>query len=393
METTTGSRLRELRCWRGLALREAAELSGISYGFLGKLERDELVLNNRQVLESLAATLRVAPGEIIGEHSTVTRPETDTRAAMAAVEDVLTGWAVGEAPEQRRLTWPEIDAAVVRLDTVLRPSADYAGQAELLPGLIRELLAAATEAAYRRSALVALMGAYKSVAYLAHDLGLAGLPTFAIERMRQAADELGDPTQQAEVDWRRAHILSGSNRPRQYELAARVADTTDAMPHMRGMAHLTAALAAAAQGDGDTARTHLTEADDLAHRIDTDDEPWTLTDFGRSNVAIWRVSLGVELGEGAKVAELAKRVRLGDVPPHRRAAFWMDLGHGLLTERTTRDDGLAAFLRAERIAPQKVRSNAFAREAVSNLLRTARGGETGRELRGLAWRMGIAPAG
>lgn len=36
-----GRRLREIRAWRGLSLEAAAGLAGISYGYLGKLERGE----------------------------------------------------------------------------------------------------------------------------------------------------------------------------------------------------------------------------------------------------------------------------------------------------------------------------------------------------------------
>lgn len=43
--------------------------------------------------------------------------------------------------------------------------------------------------------------------------------------------------------------------------------------------------------------------------------------------------------------------------------FWIDVGCGLLTERKHRDQGLAALLEAEKLAPQKVRNNMFVRES------------------------------
>jgi hypothetical protein len=45
------------------------------------------------------------------------------------------------------------------------------------------------------------------------------------------------------------------------------------------------------------------------------------------------------------------------------------------------------------LAPQQVRNNVFAREAVTGLLASSRREAGGRELRGLAWRMGVAPTG
>jgi hypothetical protein len=65
----------------------------------------------------------------------------------------------------------------------------------------------------------------------------------------------------------------------------------------------------------------------------------------------------------------------------------------LVAERKTRDRGITALLRAETLAPQLTRNNVYVREAVSTLLSTARRDAGGRELRGLAWRMGIAPIG
>jgi transcriptional regulator with XRE-family HTH domain len=392
--TELGHRLRELRSWRKLSVRAMAELSGISYGYYAKIERGEKPVDSRQLLEAFASTLRVSPAELAGKPYAPANPaDSETRAALITIEDVLTGWSIGESPDRRAMPWHEITANLTRLQKVLRPRADFDGQAAMLPELIRELLAAVTEPEHRQDALLGLLDAYKTAAYLAHDLGTPGLPTLAVERMRQAAEELDDPTQRAEVMWRRAHLLSGANRTRQYELAAQVADASDVMPHMRGMANLTAALASASLGRSIDAATHLDEADAIAHRIDTDDQPWRLTDFGRTNVAIWRVAIGVELGEGARVAEVATQVRPSDVPPHRQAAFWMDYGRGLLTERASRDRGVAALLQAERIAPQKTRNNVFVRQAVAGLLGSARGDAAGRELRGLAWRLGVAPTG
>jgi hypothetical protein len=160
-----------------------------------------------------------------------------------------------------------------------------------------------------------------------------------------------------------------------------------------GMANLAAALAAAAQGDKDTAQTHLTEASALAKTLDADVSPWANLFFGRTNVGIWHVAIAVELGDGGRVREIADGLRLGGIAPVRQAAFWIDYGRGLLSERTTRERGIAALLTAEKIAPQRFRNDVFAREAVANLLQTARRDAGSRELRGLAWRMGVVRAG
>ncbi|MGH3754727.1 MAG: hypothetical protein ACRDRP_18925 [Pseudonocardiaceae bacterium] len=54
---------------------------------------------------------------------------------------------------------------------------------------------------------------------------------------------------------------------------------------------------------------------------------------------------------------------------------------------------MQVLLHAEQLAPQMIHKDLLVREAVSGLLRQARREAGGRELRGLAWRMGIAPLG
>ena len=49
-----GRRVRELRCWRGLTLREAAGLAGLSFSFWGQVERGEKPVTKRRTLEAMA---------------------------------------------------------------------------------------------------------------------------------------------------------------------------------------------------------------------------------------------------------------------------------------------------------------------------------------------------
>ncbi len=76
-----------------------------------------------------------------------------------------------------------------------------------------------------------------------------------------------------------------------------------------------------------------------------------------------------------------------------QAGFWSDVGRALVAEKKTRDKGVRVLVRAERLAPQVVRHDVFVREAVTGLLHKARRDAGGRELRGLAWRLGVAPVG
>jgi transcriptional regulator with XRE-family HTH domain len=393
-----GQRIREVRTWRGLSVAALASLAGISASYLSMIEHGQRPVTKRSLLESLAQALRVSPVELTGKpYPPTDSTSNQSHAAMAAVEDALTSWRIGEVPGTPSRPWPEIQSDLDRLNSVLSPTADYVAQGAMLPGLIRDLLTVAdnraNDAERRPPALAGLLDAYRVATYVMYYRGRSGAAMLAVERMRQAAEELGDPVSCALVAWVRASILNGPDRARRYDLAVAAADMRPSRPEVQGIANLTAALAAASRGHRDTAQTHLTEAASLAEAMDLDVSPFADLRFGRTNVGIWRVAIAVELGDGARVAEIANGLRLDTITPVRQAVFWIDYGRGLLSERKTRERGIAALLTAEKIAPQRFRNDVFAREAVAALLHTARGDAMGRELRGLAWRMGLTPIG
>ncbi|HEY0692629.1 MAG TPA: helix-turn-helix transcriptional regulator [Kribbella sp.] len=396
-----GRRVREVRKWRGMNLEATAGLAGLSAGYLSRIERGQRAVTKRSVLESLARALRVSPAELAGTpYPPSSETPTESHSAMATLADLLGGWWVGEVPDAPGRPLHEVLAELrafyaARNSSGPRAAGDYPTQVAVLSPLIRDLLAASADPKDGRQALAPLLTAYHVAGSIASRLGIPGMPSLAADRMKQVADALDDPTWTAVADWGRAHFLSGTNRDRQYDLAVIVADETPPeRPETRGMANLTAALAAAAQGRPDMAETHLAEAAALAELVEPDVSPWPsgVMQFGRTNVGIFRVTIGVELGQGARVAEFASTVRTESISRGRQASFWMEYGRGLLAERKTRDQGLSALVRAEQLAPQQVHNNVFAREAVTSLLTSARREAGGRELRGLAWRMGIAPA-
>lgn len=397
-----GRRIRELRRWRGKDQATIAGLAGMSQPELSKIERGQRPVTQRLVLEALARALRVSPLEIVPtidfEAETIS---SETTSAMAILGDLLGGWWVGEIPDAPGRPLPEVLDDLARFHAARNHSGaqtagDYPTQIATLAPLIRDLLAAAVDPALRREALPPLLTAYHVAGSISARLRIPGMPSLAADRMRQVADELGDPVWHSVSQWGRAHFLSGTNRGRQYELAVAVADQapTDRV-ETRGMANLTAALAAAAQGDGDLAEVHLDEAAAVAEQLPMDTSPWPsgVMQFGRTNVGIFKVAIGVELGQGARVAEYASSVRPDTISRGRQASFWVDYGRGLATERKTREEGARALLRAEDLAAQQVRTNVWARASITDLLGVELPTELAADVRGLAWRMGIAPTG
>ncbi|KOX12682.1 hypothetical protein ADK67_46465 [Saccharothrix sp. NRRL B-16348] len=396
-----GRRLREVRSWRRLPLTAVAGLAGITPAYLSMIERGLRPVTKRAVLEALANALQVAPTELTGSPFPPTDANgAEAHAAIREVETVLSAVDLGVDPGVKPAPWPELRDRVIHLNTVLRPEADYAAQGRVVPGLLLGLHAAYVHhPSHRRDVLVGLLHAYHAAAVLTKNLGVRGLPVVAARLAQQCAEELGEAEWLAFAVWLRGHAAGSQGRAHQLAASVRGIDRLTGAdgPNVlqaRGMLHLNAALAAASMRDGDTARTHLDEAAALAERLPDERENFAFLHFGRPNVGVWRVSLATELGEGGKVVELARHVDPAELPAKaRRAMYWTDLGRSLLTERATVDKGVQALVTAESIAPQRVRNNVFVREAVADLLRRAQRDAADRELRGLAWRMGVAPTG
>jgi hypothetical protein len=231
-------------------------------------------------------------------------------------------------------------------------------------------------------------------------LGGRGLPSLAARAVQQCAETLGDPVWLGYSSYLRGDATGWLDRAGQYRRSVAAAETLtgeldcgDALQAC-GMLHLSAALAAGAQADHDTAAMHLQEASALADRMDTEVGTWAHLWFGPTNVGIWKTSIAVERREHGQALQAAKAVHPELLPSNpRQAQFWTEVGRALVMEKKTRHKGVHVLLHAEQLAPQLIHNDLLVREVVADLLRKARRDAGGRELRGLAWRMGIAPLG
>jgi hypothetical protein len=115
----------------------------------------------------------------------------------------------------------------------------------------------------------------------------------------------------------------------------------------------------------DLAATAARRGDDLAQQHDNP----ALVGFA------WRVSIGVELAEGAKVYEdaMAAPVDIAALGSRERSSsLQFDLARVLAQEGGARDADVIRHLdTADRIAPQRIRSDPIARDLVLTLDRRA----------------------
>jgi hypothetical protein len=287
-------------------------------------------------------------------------------------------------------------AAVGEVETAQKAAAN-ATYAPLLADLIEELhVHADGTGADARTALALLVGVYRSAYLLSSNLGYVDLGLMATDRMAQAADRLNDPAWLALGGWYRAASLIGAgSRNRSLKVAERAADVAggsldraQVMP-MYGSLHLRAALAAVSNHDQTTADAHLSEAAEIASHTGENDAFGLY--FGPTNVAAWRVAIAVERGEGGRALEIIRGMDMAFLGKgRRRAHFYIDLGRGLAQARGKDVQALAAFRDAERVAPELVRAHPLVRETVAAMLQRARSAAGGRDLRGLAYRMGVS---
>jgi tetratricopeptide (TPR) repeat protein len=156
------------------------------------------------------------------------------------------------------------------------------------------------------------------------------------------------------------------------------------------MLHLSAALGSTVAADYDQANAHLQEAEKTARRRGVGSKNFARQSFGTGNVAIWRTMIAVESGEGGRAAEIAGRVDPDALPASRsrRAAWHIDIGRGMAMERRD-EDAIAAFRVARQLAPQRARANPWVREAVTDMYERARRDAVRKDLRGMAYWLGI----
>jgi hypothetical protein len=265
-----------------------------------------------------------------------------------------------------------------------------------LPGLLGELQVhvATAAGAERDEALRLLILATASTMIMLRHFGRTDLAWVAADRGRQAAALLGDPVWSAAAAFECAHARPSVNKPRALMSAARIADQLEPQisddtfsREVYGMLRLSAALACAVEGDHHGAEDHGAEAARVAEPLG--DRPDAFELFGPANVGVWRTSLAVEAGNADDaLAHAAKVEPQALASGNRRAALRMERARA----KAMLGDGAGAVTElraAERLSPAQVRNNPLVRDLVAHMLDGVRREAGGRELRGLAWRMGL----
>jgi transcriptional regulator with XRE-family HTH domain len=385
-----GVRVRRWRLKRNLSQRVLADLAGLTQGYIAQIEAGIAPLDKRSTQLALARALQVSLADLTGqpydpttlEHATATRYFPALRAALAELAFSETEVAAS-APT-------DLDAALTTVAD-LHNACRYDALVAQLPPLILALGGGREDPATGRR----LVWVTYVAAFAAKYLGHADLAMIAAQQCRQAALGLPD-----ELEWLGmaefaiVHTLPSEARSLPLKRATDAIDRLDAVAGNRragqvyGMLHLSAAMLSAVANDAARSRDHLEQAATLAARLGEGNfgQLW----FGPTNVGIWQLGILAELNEGGAAASLPP-VNVSTIgSSNRQATMYADLGRCLAQTRRHDAEARAALLKAEEIAPQRVRLSPLVRETVGSMLRRARRSAGGRELQALAARLDTA---
>jgi transcriptional regulator with XRE-family HTH domain len=388
--TPIGLNVRRARRAAGLSLQVAADRAGRSKAWLSYIENGKRPLDRREDIAALAVALEVSADTLIGE------PAPEIQAGrrpwhLNPLRSALLDASPDDPPDMRARPVAQLRELNGQADEALRWSK-WDTLLPLLPSLLGELevIAATGKGADRDEALRLLIPATATAVITLRYAGQPDLAWVAAERGRQAAALLGDPVWEAAAAYGQAHARPSANRPRALLVMPGAADALEPLAgrdrmaaEVYGMLRLSAALACAVRGDHKGADEHGAEAARVAAGLDDRPDAWEL--FGPSNAGVWRASLAVEAGNAEQALKHAAGVEPRALASgNRRAALRMEQARALAMLGKGAD-AIRALKAAERLSAEQVHNSPLIRELVGHLIYEA----PGRELRGLAWRMGV----
>jgi transcriptional regulator with XRE-family HTH domain len=376
-----------IRRRRGLSLAVVAGLAGITKTYLSMLELGQRGFNRRGLIEDLAEALGCSVADLTGQpYLAPDRAITEGREALPGISLALKDFGPDEVPD---VTPRPLDELVAWAHSANghRDQGRFSLAGRDLGTLLIELQAYALTVGGvdRDRAFTALVQSCVVAGDVATRLaGNGDLAVSATGRGYDMACRHGDPGLIGLARWIWAiRLVEFGARGRASRVltagidelgpSARLRDEDTLPAEMLGFLYLVSAQRAARDKQNDDAHAHLAEAEGIAVRIGECNG--MRMHFGPTNVAVWRLGIGIELGEGGRAYELATRRPL-DVAAlnsqERSAALYFDLARALVQDGPNRDaEAIRHLDTADRLAPTRIRNDPIARELVVTLDRRA----------------------
>lgn len=386
---SNGQRLARLRARRRWTQQRLATEAGYSLAAIRAFEQGRRSLDRPAVILAFAQALDCHPTEITGAPYMPVPTDHDGQAAVASVAAVRRALLRHGRPtrpteaEAATIDLPELRQRVDEANRY-RQAAALTKSGTVLPQLLRDLQVAAelTHGDDRRHVFSLLASAYECAMQYLYKLGHTSDATLATERVQWASEETGDPLRMLAARWYDAgefltigeHDEAGAIIDDALAELASIRSPGPEAVSLRGAFHLKASLNAARATDTKAATKHLKQAEQAAEDLGEDRNDWQMQ-FGPTNTALWAVSLPVEMGRGKEAVARAEKVKLPvGYSRERHSHFHIDRGRAHFYNGQ-REQAVAAFLEAERLAPQATRAHAGVRETVGTMIRTQKRGQ------------------
>jgi transcriptional regulator with XRE-family HTH domain/tetratricopeptide (TPR) repeat protein len=386
-----GLRIARWRDLDGMTQQQLADAVGVTREYISMIENGKRPITKRSLLIALADALGVSIADLTGQPY---EPHSQQELLIFSLASGVRT-ALDEDHDDTIPADPSTLATTARRVSVARMACDYPTLAKLLPGLVadtRRLAMTGDDHAVRQG-LGLFVSAATDAAFAIKSHGQIDLAIRLAEAAWAAASELDQRAEKGAAAFAMAQCaLTAGARRKSFRLAHEAAVQLDDADDdrtltWRGLLHLHAALSAAALGRTSELAPHLAEAEASASRVVTDP---LLQELTPANVGVWRVAIALENGEPDRAPEYARRVDRTQIRGvHRRASLHIDTGRGLYAAGRA-DEAVREFLRADELAPQKVRTRPWVLELVGQMVRDARRGGSS-ELRELAARCRIDP--
>ncbi|MGW0489073.1 helix-turn-helix domain-containing protein [Streptomyces olivaceus] len=388
---TLGDRLRIARRTRRLSTAQLAGRVAISPSYVQKLESGARKASPTLVL-ALANALRFGP-EVLTGQPYYGEPEAED-GVHAVIPELRRLMLCYDNPEDLSVAPRALPVLASEVDQVaaLRRDARYAPMGPLLPPVITELthIALDTSDSDQSRAFWHLARAYRAVNSLAHKMGHHDLSNTALERVRWAADQCGDPLMQFTAGYlvAGAMLRQGAYSPARRKLLALRHEldrlqpersfTPDALA-IDGALLLKLAVLEARENNAARADDYLREADQVARMAGNRDSLAYEMSFGPTNIRIHQVHAMIDMGDTeqalARLNEWAPVAGGEWVPPsetvgERSSHHFIDVASAKLATGD-REGAFVNLKRARKVAPNHTRFHPSVRETTAALLRVS----------------------
>lgn len=369
-EDHTGVRIARLRRERHLTQRQLADLSGVPYNTLIKVEQGRLAATPH-VTARCARALRVEVSTVVGQPYEAELRADELDVLIAPIREVLDVYDLGADPDVRPRPWEELEegaealCAAVRAGEIKKAASDVAG-------LIEETTTAAHLAQDSDGWLV-LASLYRTSYDVATKLGYPDLAQLSLTRMDWAAQRASSGVYGGAYQYFRAltYLREGRYRTGQrlVDLGLRTieqAEPSRARSVVTGQLHLGGAVMAGRAHNEDRALGHLNEAKEIARRTGESTKVLWMA-FGGTNVEVHRVAVLAELDQYGKAVEAARDVHIPeDWPKSRVSHHWAEVARAQMWVNDL-DGSFKSLLKARQAAPQQAKYHPMVRDTYASL--------------------------